>query len=110
MILQAFVTSLIFLVGSVFLAAPAHARRKETGFLDRTVKIGSKVYRYQVYVPADWSKTRKWPVMLFLHGAGERGDDGLSQTRVGIGHALRKFPDRFPCIVVMPQCRKNAWW
>jgi predicted peptidase len=82
----------------------------ETGFLDRTVKIGAETYRYQVYAPRDWNKGRKWPVILFLHGAGERGDDGLVQTEVGIGAAIRRHVDRFPAIVVMPQCRNGQWW
>lgn len=90
-------------------AAMAHAK-KDTGFLDRSLKIGGVTYRYQVYVPDGWNKSAKWPVVLFLHGAGERGDDGVVQTQVGIGTAIRWHRDRFPCIVVMPQCRRNIWW
>ena len=72
--------------------------------------VNQVTYRYQVYVPHDWSKSSKWPVILFLHGAGERGDDGLVQTEVGIGTAVRRFAARFPAIVVFPQCRKTRWW
>jgi len=82
----------------------------QTGFLDRIVRIGAETYRYQVYVPSEWTKSRKWPVVLFLHGAGERGQDGLAQTQVGIATAIRQHPDRFPCVVVMPQCRSKIWW
>ncbi|HEV2687781.1 MAG TPA: alpha/beta hydrolase-fold protein, partial [Bryobacteraceae bacterium] len=92
------------------LLAPALARHQETGFLDRTVTVDGVPYRYQVYVPADWSSGKKWPVILFLHGAGERGDDGLQQTQVGLGAAIRLHEDRYPAIVVMPQCRKDVWW
>lgn len=88
----------------------ARSRNGETGFLNRTVKVGATSYPYQVYVPSNWTKTKKWPVILFLHGAGERGDDGLIQTEVGIGTAIRRHPDRVPAIVVMPQCAKNHWW
>ncbi len=101
---------LSILLGATFLAIAANARAEETGFLNRTVKIGNETYRYQVYVPRDWSKSRKWPVILFLHGAGERGDDGFVQTEVGIGGAIRRYVDRFPAVVVLPQCRKNLWW
>ena len=41
---------------------------------------------------------------------GERGDDGLEQTNVGIGRAIRADASRFPVIVVMPQCRKDKRW
>lgn len=82
----------------------------ETGFLDRAVTVKNVSYKYQVFVPQGWTKQEKWPVILFLHGAGERGDDGLVQTEVGIGTAIRRFSSRFPAIVVFPQCRKTRWW
>jgi predicted peptidase len=99
----------MFFNAVIFALAPG-ALGAETGFLDRTVNIGAETYRYQVYAPRDWSKERKWPVILFLHGAGERGDDGLVQTEVGVGRAIRRYVDQFPAIVVMPQCRKDQWW
>jgi len=92
------------------IALPALAKHSETGFLNRLVVVEGVSYHYQVFVPADWTPDKKWPIVLFLHGAGERGDDGLAQTQVGIGAALRLHSDRFPAIVVMPQCRKDAWW
>ena len=88
----------------------ARAGGRETGFLNRTLKAGTATYHYQVYVPPGWSKKQKWPVILFLHGAGERGDDGLIQTEVGIGTAIRRHADRVPAIVVFPQCLKDRWW
>ena len=92
------------------LAASATAGKPETGFLNRTLATGAKAAPYQVYVPANWTKKKKWPVILFLHGAGERGDDGLVQTEVGIGTAIRRYVSRVPFIVVLPQCLKNRWW
>ncbi len=83
---------------------------RETGFLSRSVTRDGKTYRYQVYLPRDWTPDRAWPVILFLHGAGERGDDGLIQTEVGLGSAIRRHVDRFPAVVVMPQCRRAIWW
>jgi predicted peptidase len=88
----------------------AAAQTTATGFLDRSVSIAGETYRYQVYVPADYTSARTWPVVLFLHGGGERGTDGLIQTEVGIGSAIRRFSTRFPAIVVMPQARPPAGW
>jgi predicted peptidase len=85
-------------------------KRVETGFLDRVVTAGSGSHRYQIFVPRNWSRDRNWPVVLFLHGAGERGVDGIVQTEVGIGTAIRRHIDRFPCAVVFPQCAKGASW
>jgi predicted peptidase len=89
---------------------PAQAKKHETGFLDRTATIQAVDYKYQVFVPEDWTPHRKWPVILALHGAGERGDDGLLQTDVGIGTAIRSNRGAFEAIVIMPQCAKNLWW
>jgi len=95
----------LFLVHS-----PAFGRKHETGFLNRTVVVGGESYRYQVFVPASFDSRKLWPVILFLHGVGERGDDGLLQTDVGLAHAIRKDASRFPFIVVLPQCRKEVRW
>lgn len=100
----------MILFSSLVLFMPNANARPESGFLNRTVSVEGVVYRYQVFVPANWTKHQKWPVILFLHGAGERGDDGLLQTDVGIGHAIRKNAVGFPFIVVMPQCRRNSLW
>jgi predicted peptidase len=102
----------VVLSALVVLAGPPEARAQAgpTGFLDRTLTISGETYRYQVYVPADYNRTRTWPVVLFLHGGGERGTDGLIQTEVGIGSAIRRFASRFPAIVVMPQARAPLGW
>jgi predicted peptidase len=95
---------------SAVVALPALAKKRDTGFLDRTVSIGGTEHKYQVFVPDNWTPKKQWPIILFLHGAGERGADGLAQTQVGIGRAIRIDRSRFPAIVVMPQCRKDIWW
>lgn len=80
-----------------------------SGFLNRTLTIGGETYAYQVYVPAGCPE-EAWPVVLFLHGAGERGTDGLRQTAVGIGPAIRWHADRFPAVVILPQARPEGSW
>jgi predicted peptidase len=95
---------------ALLLAWPARARQNAEMFQSRSIKVGSTEYRYRVFVPKGWSKKKKWPVMLFLHGAGERGDDNDAQTRVGIGPAILRQQESFPFIVVMPQCPINRWW
>ena len=104
--MKRFALCLLFLVA----ALPAFARKADTGFLDRTVSSDGTTYRYQVFVPNNWTKKQKWPVILFLHGSGERGDTGLPQTDVGIGHAIRFSEKETPFVVVMPQCRKEKTW
>jgi predicted peptidase len=82
----------------------------QTGFLDRSVTADGTAYPFQVFVPRAYAPARAWPVVLFLHGAGERGSDGLLQTEVGIGPAIRRYPARFPGIIVMPQAPEDTRW
>jgi predicted peptidase len=86
------------------------AARIETGFLDREVTLGGVSYRYQVYVPVNYVRGNALPAILFLHGVGEGGEDGLLQTQVGLGPAIRQARDRFPFIVVFPQARRDQFW
>jgi len=92
------------------IAVPAYGRTHETGFLNRSVVIAGQTYRYEVFVPENFDRHKKWPVVLFLHGAGERGTDGVLETDVGIAHAIRHNAANFPFIVVMPQCGKDHHW
>jgi predicted peptidase len=102
--------SLLLATTLMLASITAFAATRETGFLNRTVTVDGTTYKYAVYVPANFSPEKKWPIVLFLHGAGERGEEGSLQTDTGIGTALRRYPDRYPAIVVMPQCRPNQNW
>lgn len=89
--------------------APA-AQARETGFLDRMVTVDGKAYAYQVYVPRTYAPGVRLPVILALHGAGERGSDGLLQTEVGLAGAIRRHPERWPAIAVFPQAPTGTLW
>ena len=94
----------------LFTSTQALGQARETGFLDRSLEINGESYNYQVYVPRDYDASRDWPVILFLHGAGERGSDGLKQTQVGLGRAIRLNPERWPAITVFPQVPATERW
>jgi predicted peptidase len=80
------------------------------GFLDRSVTLGATRYPYVVYIPRDYNPRRRWPVVLFLHGSGERGNDALRATQIGAGAAIRSAPERVPAIVVFPQAPAESRW
>jgi predicted peptidase len=64
---------------------------------------------YLVYLPPDYDATQTYPLILFLHGAGERGDDVNRITVTGLPQRLDEGRDiRF--IVVSPQCPEDDWW
>jgi predicted peptidase len=93
-----------------FAAVVFLSHKSDSGFLDRTLSLHNAAYKHQVFLPEDWSSSKKWPIILFLHGAGERGSDGLLQMQVGIAAAVRKDRTRFAAIIVMPQCKTGSWW
>lgn len=84
--------------------------QEPTGFLNRTIELEGVSYRYQVYVPAEYTRARRWPVILFLHGSGERGTDGLLQTSQGLGEGIRRRAEHWPAIAVFPQAPPGHRW
>jgi predicted peptidase len=76
---------------------------QETGFLDRSIFIGGTEHRYVVYVPLGYDPLKSWPTILFLHGSGESGTDGLRQLTVGLGPAIMAARDQWPFVVLFPQ-------
>lgn len=93
------------LAGTVLLAfaATASAQQTQTGFVSRVFKDDSGDHKYSVFLPANYTPAKKWPTILFLHGAGERGTDGQLQLTVGLGPIVKARAATFPYIVVFPQ-------
>lgn len=83
---------------------------RETGFLDRTLLWQEREYRHQVFRPRGEAPDEGWPLILFLHGAGERGRDGVLQTQVGLGTAIRRHVERFPAVILFPQVPAGRYW
>lgn len=85
------------------LLLPLAAVARDTGFINRKITVNGTVSRYVVYLPDTYAVKGTWPIILFLHGSGERGSDGLTETQVGLPAAIRQHPERWPFVVVMPQ-------
>jgi predicted peptidase len=65
---------------------------------------------YLLYLPEEYGrKEQKWPLMLFLHGAGERGDN-LDLVKKHGPPKLVEQGKHFPFIIVSPQCPTGVWW
>jgi predicted peptidase len=79
------------------------------GFLSRSLILDNIEYPYQIYLPPNYGPNPS-PLILALHGGGERGQDGQRQTEVGLGPVLRKNPDRYPSIVLFPQVPIGETW
>jgi predicted peptidase len=64
---------------------------------------------YLLYLPKDYDEQDAWPLLLFLHGRGERGDDLELVKRHGPPKQIAAGKG-FPFIVVSPQCPGDQWW
>ena len=82
-------------------------------FQARTYKdAAGKTLNYRLFTPKNYKSGEKYPLILFLHGSGERGSD--NQKQVGY-FAASVFADDFtqaahPCFLVAPQCPENDSW
>jgi len=85
---------------------PGQSARRFEGTLTRRV-----AYRYLLYLPGAYADdaSRRWPLVLFLHGSGERGDDLEAIKRHGPPKLLASRDD-FPAVVVSPQCPEGEFW
>ncbi len=80
--------------------------------------ISDTHYNYQIYLPATYGEEeRQWPLMMFLHGAGERGSDlelvkvhGPPKLVENAASMEEVFGGEFNFVLVSPQCPSNEWW
>jgi pimeloyl-ACP methyl ester carboxylesterase/prenyltransferase beta subunit len=90
------------------LPSPRADDATKPGFHVRTLKTKDFDRKYTVYVPEGYDGRKAFPVVMFLHGSGERGDDGVSSAQVGLGPAILNRPGGWPVIAVFPQA-KETW-
>lgn len=83
---------------------------RHSQFLERELKVGDHTYRYRVWLPHHYTKLRRWPVVLYLHGSAERGSDNAQQVTTGLAPALERYGETYKTIVVFPQCQSGLEW
>ncbi|MFM6937613.1 MAG: alpha/beta hydrolase-fold protein [Aquirufa sp.] len=70
-----------------------------------------QVLPYQILLPKDFKPGKKYPLLVVLHGAGERGTDNEAQMKYGKSVFLDSLNRiNFPAIVIFPQCPKESYW
>lgn len=93
-------------------SAARSKRRLPAGFIAKSLHNdeNGQEYKYAIFIPPQHKldPQHKWPIILFLHGSGECGEDGLRQTTVGLPVYISQHASQFPFIVVMPQA--HAMW
>lgn len=100
-------TLIVFLIGisNVVMAQHQELYSKEY-FINK-----SDTLQYRVMMPENFDESKQYPVVLFLHGAGERGNNNQSQ----LAHGSKLFASeenrkKFEAIVIFPQCPRDSFW
>ena len=95
----------------LFCALIIHLPRTQVYTKKKNISSNGKVLPYRILYPEQYDKSKKYSLVLFLHGAGERGNDNEKQLKHGstlfTADSNRK---KFPCIVVFPQCPVDSSW
>ncbi len=107
------ITLMLVFAGVLSAAAPPRltvSRQQAMSFKPADEK--TEALDYLLYLPPGYEQSpdKAYPLMLFLHGAGERGDD---LSRVAAVHGPPKLVEQgrdFPFIIVSPQCPEKRWW
>jgi len=96
----------------IIMMSKLHVGAQENGVYEKKqfVRDGA-VLQYRILYPVNYDASVKYPVILFLHGAGERGNNNEGQLK----HGGSFFADaenqaKHPAIVVVPQCPVNDFW
>lgn len=67
-------------------------------------------FKYVKYLPEGYDESKKYPLVFFLHGAGERGDDPELAVRNGYMKNVRDEGKKYPFIMIAPQCPQGKYW
>lgn len=74
------------------------------------IKGKDSIY-YRILFPENFSADKKYPVLFFLHGSGERGNDNEKQLTHGGKLFLKpEIRKQFPAIIIFPQCTEDSFW
>src|SRR5579872_7061378 len=103
------------LLAALVLPATALAQEKvdvKTLLEPKVFKGGDgKELKYRLLKPDHYDPKKSYPLVVFLHGAGERGDDNTAQLIHGVAEfASEENRKKYPCFLVAPQCPKNQKW
>ncbi|AWV98344.1 carboxylesterase family protein [Arcticibacterium luteifluviistationis] len=90
------------------LILPGFAQKEKYKSATFTDSQGTEL-NYRILYPKNYQADKKYPLILFLHGAGERGNDNESQLKHGSWVFTDKLKEN-PAIVILPQCPKEGYW
>src|ERR1043165_166621 len=104
--------SVIVLTMVCLAAQISEAANPDVVFEARSFKdADGKTLPYRLLRPENFDPNKAYPLVLFFHGANERGSDNVRQLKNAVTVFTREeYRKKFPCFVVVPQCDTNSMW
>jgi len=82
-----------------------------SAYEDEVFTKGKLQMPYRILLPKSYDANTAYPLLVFLHGSGERGNDNKLQLVHGAQLFLKEeFREKYPAIIVFPQCSKDDQW
>ena len=111
-----FRSKLIFLLLTLFMCGTSMGQQRQDILAPKVFKNArDETLLYRLFVPANYDRKKKYPLVLYLHGGGGRGQDNLKQIEGGNGYLIDFFTQaetqsRYPSFVVAPQSPMHEGW
>ncbi len=101
---------LVSVLGNLLTTAVSAGGNRQGRIESRIVQVDSEKFNYQIYFPQQIQSEQNLPVIIFLHGIGQRGSGGIVPTEGTSGAVVHHYFAQIPAIVLLPQCRQGSYW
>ena len=98
-----------FFICLILLSLCSLAQEDVSQFKADSIVDGKDTLRYRLLYPSNFSNENQYPLVIFLHGAGERGHDNTSQLKYAVPF-FQNIEKQNPSIIIVPQCPDSSFW
>ena len=107
--------SCLLIVVGLLLVATCGSNASAAGFINLPFEVEGSQRTAALYVPPDYSEQTAWPLIVYLHGGGGKGDnegDAVNAwlNRQPIARAVKEHPEWFPALILIPRCPDGKIW
>ena len=106
---QITIRKILIILWATLISVTCEARTWQSG-LDLSFTKGSHTMPYRLYLPANYTASKKYPVVIFMHGSGERGTDNDKQVKFHISGLINRTESDYPAILIAPQIPSDSYW
>lgn len=103
-------SGLILMISMITMSQTVHGQEEQFEAREYQNEAGD-LLNYRFLIPEGYDPEKKYPLVLFLHGAGERGNDNQAQLKWGVTRfAEKEVMKKHPAFVIAPQVPEGETW